>query len=305
MILKKYLSGKRKRSVGFGAVSLLLFAGLMLCGACKGKNGNAAETPPAVETPPIVEAQRLLPAIEKRNAGILVVYRHTEFGYIDSYGFDTLVFRFSVLPNGWLEGATVYEQRVDGEKEISKYGFNYVGADLVVTETSENGSRVIANIVLSPGKMELGGTVERIVSLSPEEGLLIRSVPGDYREEYSIARSGAKEGKVVISRDGAVETEGLYTFPEKGKVVYTERSVKDATGAEASTISLWLDGKGDYRFRTEGVEPVNEVYASGFKTAFSGEYGMQNLALVDLVLGRSRNMRPVLAYALSEAIKPR
>ncbi|HWP69292.1 MAG TPA: hypothetical protein VN437_08315, partial [Rectinemataceae bacterium] len=72
----------------------------------------------------------------------------------------------------------------------------------------------------------------------------------------------------------------------------------DSKGAEDLQLSLWIDDKGDDRFRTESVAPINEVYASGLKDSLGGSQGLQNLALVDLVLGKARNIRPVLAYLL-------
>jgi len=111
--------------------------------------------------------------------------------------------------------------------------------------------------------------------------------------------AGGNGKKSLISRSGIVEAEGSYTFPSRGRVVYRERRAGDSTGAEELQLSLWIDDRGDFRFRTEGVVPINEVYASGFKDSFGGDRGLLNIALVDLVLGKTKNIRPVLAYALS------
>jgi len=248
---------------------------------------------------PYPEKALELPAVEKGSQGILVVYRHTGFGFIDAKGFDTLVYRFQALPGGWLEGAIVYERRLEGEKEILRYDFNYAGDEVIVTESSEGATKEIARMKTVNGAQEIHGMAERIISRGSGGSLVVGSPSGGYVEEYMMPVEG-RGRESHISRAGTIEDKGSYGFLGKGRVVYTERSVKDTSGAEELQLSMWIDGKGDYRFRTEGVVPINEVYASGLKESLGGDNGLQNLALIDLVLGKTRNIRPVLAYALSK-----
>lgn len=247
---------------------------------------------------PHVEKALELPAIERGKEGILIAYRHTGFGFVEANGFDTLIYRFQALPGGWLEGAIVYERKLGGEKEIRRYGFSYAGDEVIVTESSEGITKEIARIKTSKDAQEIHGTAERIVSRGSGGSLVVRSLSGDYVEEYMMP-AGGKEKKSLISRSGAVEVEGNYVFPGKGMVVYGERRTGDSKGAEDLQLSLWIDDRSDDRFRTESVVPINEVYASGLKESLGGDRGLQNLALVDLVLGKTRNIRPVLAYLLS------
>jgi hypothetical protein len=293
----------------FIALSLLAISFFYSCtGKANGKAQSSTGTGGTVKVPevksagadiPYPEKALELPAIEKGNQGILVVYRHTGFGFVDAKGFDTLVYRFQALPGGWLEGAIAYERRLEGEKEILRYDFNYAGDEVIVTESSGGATKEIARMKTVNDVQEMHGTAERILSRGSGGSLVVGSPSGGYIEEYMMPVEG-KGRKSLISRSGAVEATGSYGFPDKGRVVYRERSAKDSTGAEELQISVWIDEKSDYRFRTEGVVPINEVYASGLKEFLRGDNDLKNLALIDLVLGKTRNIRPVLAYALSK-----
>jgi len=292
----------------FNAAALLLLAGVLSVGSCKGRAGGEAESAKtairessgeALERAPTVEAQLVLPAVERGKAGLLIAYRDTRFGFADSEGFDTLIYRVSLSPNGWLDGASVYERRIDGEKGRASYTFSYAGESIIVAQTREGASMEIAKVAVIPRKVEVRGTVERIVAREAGGGISFASMSGDYQERFLVPGYRKEGTKLLVSRNGVVEAEGRFDFSKKGRVVFMERNVRDLTGAEETTISLWIDENGDYRFRTEGVAPVNEVYASGLEKALSGDQGFLNLVLLDIVLGRERNIRPILAYALS------
>lgn len=296
----------------------LLFLGAILLGSC-GKGGQtpaqakkeAVPEAPALSSAidpggaPRVEQALVIPAVQKGAEGLLVVYRHSQFGYAEIYGFDTFIYRFLFLPGGWLDTVTVYERRLEGEKMKARYSFAYVGDEVIVTESSPEGAREKARVFLGPRETRLEGSQGRFVFREEQGNLFVESFGGARREKYALS-GGAGTMLCSISKVGAAEAEGRYDIPEKGRVVYVEKQLKDSSGAAATTISLWRSQEGEYRFRTEGVVPLNEVYAVGLLDAFAGEKGLQNMTLVDLVLGPEQNIRPVLAYALWEAgrLKP-
>ena len=211
----------------------LLF--VVMAVSCKGKTGAGV---------PAVEKALELPAIQRGGEGILVAYRHTGFGFAEANGFDTVIYRFTRLPGGWLDGAVVYERRLEGEKEIDRYTFSYVGDEVVVAESSEKTAKEIARIKTSREGLEIRGETERIVVRGSEGSLVVRSISGDYSEEYMMP-AGENREKSLISRSGIVEAEGNYAFPATGKTEYRERRAGDTTGAEDLQLSLWIDGKGD------------------------------------------------------------
>jgi len=297
-------------------VFLVLIAGAVLSASCgkdgprtasarEGASGTGLARASAPDAP-AAEASIVLPGIERRVGEVLIVYRHTQFGFMETHGFDTVVHRFSLLPGGWIDGAAVYERRMEGERLVANYGFSHAGDYIYVSRSSAGESAEFASIRLGAGGLELGGARQSLVSRGPDGGIRISSLTGEYLEEY---RAAGKGGGIeyAISRAGVVESTGRSEIPAQGRLVFTDRRTGDEHGAEDRTVSLWREGKDDYRFRTESVIPVNEVFASGLEEALGGEKGMQNFVLVDLVLGRERNMRPVLAYALfsgSAALKP-
>ncbi len=299
-----------KRGIGV----FLLVAGLALLVSCKGGNASVSKgggkaglaasattlSPVSDSDAPKVEAALTIPAIEKGSEGLLIVYRETRFGYVESYGADTFIYRFTFLPGGWIDGVTLNERRVDGETSVARYSFSYAGNEIQIFESAGKESTELSTVVLSPDRMELKGRGEGTVSLQSDGRLIFASSSGNHKEEYRL--TGKKEDmKCIVSQGDFVEAEGLYAVPKKGRIVYTERETQDTTGAEATTIELWVDGKNDYRFRTDGIVPINEVYISGLKDTLASDKGLQNLVLIGLVLGESRNIKPVLAYALSES----
>lgn len=302
--------GKKREKIAT-LLFLALLVPLVPTLSCTGKTGPETGTAGSVATSaivvgankaaspiPHVEAPLTLPAIEREKEGILLAYRHTQSGFLETNGFDTLIYRFLTLPGGWLSGAVVSERRLEGEKTVASYQFSYAGDAIMVSESTSEKAKDPITIVTSPGELVISGAAERILLLSDEGNLTIKSRSGEYREEYMVGPKN-KGKTVTISRSGVAESEGHYEFPGKGKVVYTERKIKDATGAEELMVSLWVDEKDDFRFSTEGIVPYNEVYTSGLKQALTGDHALINLALVDLVLGKGRNIRPVLAYAIS------
>ena len=312
----------RRGSMAFSGIGrlacllLVMTAGLALAASCTRTGGstgsgreNASGVTPA-QAPatgaPETEARIIIPGIEKRRGEVLIVYRHTQYGFMESYGFDTIVYRFFLLPGGWIDGAAVYERRMEGERLVANWEFSHAGDFVHVSRSSAGESAEFASIRLGEERLELGGARQGIVSRGSGGSIRIASVTGDYLEEYRVSGKGGGI-ESAISRAGEVETAGRSEASAKARLVFTERRTGDENGAEDRTVSLWREGKDDYRFRTESVIPVNEVFTSGLEEALGGDKGMQNFVLVDLVLGRERNMRPVLAYALfsgSASLKP-
>ncbi len=289
------------------SLTVLVLAGFV---ACTGKtkivevpaNTTVASGKPSgtLSEIPHVEAPVGMPALTKGTEGVLLAYRHTGIGFVEANGYDTLIFRFLTLPGGWLSGCVVSERRLEGEKEVGRYSFSYAGNEIMVSgQTGNEPASGLVPFSISPGKVIVGKPASRVILLDNADTLTFQSPAGDYTESFMAGSSNA-EKRIMITRAGAVESEGKFEYPEKGKIVAFIRDKKDTTGAEEVRITLFVDEKNDYRFRTEGVEPVNEVYASGLQDMLTGDHALENLALIDYVLGKGRDIRPVLAYAVSQ-----
>lgn len=308
MLFKMQRIEKREKTAAWiGLAALLLITGLA---ACSGK-AKVVEVPASTTTSaaksagipseiPHVEAPAGMPALKKGTEGVLLAYRHTGVGFMGANGYDTLIFRFVTLPGGWLSGCVVSERRLDGEKEVGRYTFSYAGNEIMVSgQTGNEPASAPVPFASSPGKVVIGKPATRIITLDEANTLTFQSPSGDYTESF-MAGSSAANKKIVITRAGVVESEGTFENPEKGKIVAVLRDKKDTTGAEEVKTTLYIDDKNEYRFRTEGVEPVNEVYASGLQEMLTGDHALENAALIDYVLGPGRNIRSVLAYAVSQ-----
>ncbi len=216
----------------------------------QGRDGREAESPKAAvqeissaisQTAPTVEAQLVLPAIEKGKAGLLVVYRDTRFDFADSNGFDTLIFRFSLSPNGWLDGASVYERRIDGERARANYNFSYAGDGVAIAQTVEGNSREIADVTAASGKIEVRGTTERIVAREPGGGISFASISGDYQERFIVPGYRTEGAKCSFPEMGLSRPKGVLIFPKKAGYSLRNESVGIRTGSGGTIISLWID----------------------------------------------------------------
>lgn len=306
MLTKIKGSGKWFRMVG---LSLIVLASIGFV-ACTAKTKvvevpvsttvTAGKSSELVSEIPHVEAPVGMPALTRGTEGVLLAYRHTGIGFMDANGYDTLIFRFLTLPEGWLSGCVVSERRLDQEKEVGRYSFSYAGNEIVVSgQTGNEPTPGPVSFSTSSGKVVVGKPASLVILLDAADTLTFQSPAGDYAESFVVGSSNT-EKKIMIIRSGTIESEGKFEYPEEGKIVAIIRDKKDTTGAEEVKTTLYIDEKNDYRFRTEGVEPINEVYASGLHDVLTGDHALENLALIDYVLGKGRDIRPVLAYAISQ-----
>lgn len=251
------------------------------------KKASAAEAVPHVEDPVV------LPGIKSGANEITIVYKDTRFGILENQGVDTKIYRFQLLPGEWISGAAVYERQLAGETPVASYTFSRAGNETLVSRTNSGGATMPASLTVEQRKIVIGGDAERALSFSKDGSFKISAGDNDYVEEY---RRGDKplSGTMTVLRRGDKEKEGIWSAAQGAKYVFAEQ------GSEARTISLWIDDKNDEsRFRTEGVESINEVYAKGLAACFRGEHGLENFALIDYVLGGKENdIRPVLTLWL-------
>ncbi|MGB4572337.1 MAG: hypothetical protein WBH97_05900 [Rectinemataceae bacterium] len=294
------------RVMGVGAV----FSIVLALGACTEKKQSSdmpTEPGSAVVSEqssggPHPEGRIIVPAVTRGKEEILLVYKHTEHGYLESNGFDTLVFRFSSLPGGWLTGAIVSGRMLDGERDLAAFHFSRAADEIYVTEDSyydEEPASADPSVTIVPdgsGLVIKGRDFSRTLSLPGDGSLNVVSASGTVTERWVGMRDAPDSGS-TISRSGEVTAKGIFSFPAASQAKYVERKTGDTEGAEDLTCSMWFDKEGSWRFRIEAVEPVCEGYASGLAEALSGGKALENLALIEAVLGMDASIRPVLALA--------
>lgn len=270
-------------------LSLWCFLGV----SCADKENRMAGEKGTSETVPHVEDPVVLPGIKGGANEITIAYKDTRFGILENQGVDTTIYRFQLLPGGWISGATVYERQLAGEMPVVSYTFSRAGNETLVSLTNSGGAIMPATFAAEQQKVIIKGAAEREFSFSKEGFFRISSGDNEYVEEY---RRGDKPrtGTMTVLRRGDKEKEGVWSVVHGTEYVFAEQ------GSEARTVSLWLDGKNDEsRFRTEGIESINEVYARGLAAGLRSEHGLENFAIIDYVLGGKENdIRPVLALWL-------
>ncbi|HPB07208.1 MAG TPA: hypothetical protein PK905_01960 [Rectinema sp.] len=254
-------------------------------------------TQKAIGTPgPHPEAGANLPEIKKQNENILIVYKHTGPGYMEAYGFDTYIFRLLTDGSGQIVGGTSYQRTLGGEKEFAQYNASVSGDTISLAASSAEKKPWSYTIKTKGNRIEISGAHNVVVTL--DKSLVFSSPDGTYKEIYSSDPSEERLPSEIRKADAILE-KGFWAYPEKGKAVYNQTKPEDTENIEGFQITLWYQDKGDYRFATEGPEPLNEVYASGLAEALAGDHGLINAVMLDLMLGESSYMRPIYAFGIS------
>lgn len=245
---------------------------------------------------PHPEAASTMPAVERKNESILLVYKHTEFGYVDSYGFDTYVFRLLADPAGQISGGIVYHRTSDGEVEAIHYNVIRSGSTITLAASEADKKSWSATLDLKDSSIDVSGQKKLFAKL--DKTLVFASPDGSYSESYSVDQA-APEMPSEIKKGSSILEKGKWTFPEPNRAVYIQTKPEDTANTEGFQISLWREENGDLRFRTEGPAPINEVYVSGLSPVLASDHALANAVLLDLMLGESRYLRPIYAYVIS------
>lgn len=248
---------------------------------------------PSFDAAPHVENPIVLPEIVAGTNEVLIVYKDTRFGILESQGYDTIIYRFHLLPGGWLDGAMVYKRDLTGEVPIARYDFSRAGEEILVSKSTADKGAVQATFDVEPEKIAIHGDVTRVIALNSKNTLQISPGDDSYAEEY---RRGNQQfsGTLTIKRNGNTERDAKWASKSGTQFQLKEQA------EDGFTVELWLDpAKDEARFRTDNMEGINEVYAKRLASCLESEHGLENFALIDYVLGGSiNNIRPAMAFLL-------
>lgn len=245
---------------------------------------------------PHPEAAIEVPEVSRQGENVLLVYRHTGFGYAEAYGFDTLIFRLLTDGSGQITGGTVAQRTIGGEHESIHFNTSVSGDVISLTAALPDEKSWSDTLKMKGNRIDVSGAHKMTVTL--DGALVFSSLDGNYSESFS-TDSSRKDLPSVTKKGNSVLEKGLWSYPEKGKAVYAQTKPEDEENTEGLQVSLWYVDKGEYRFATEGPEPINEVYAAGFADVLTGEHALVNAVLLDLMLGESMYLRPVYAFGIS------
>lgn len=244
---------------------------------------------------PEPEAAIVMPKLNRRNEVIFIVHRQGGNGSLQANGYDTLVYSFNGSATGSLTEAIVSERRLGGLAPSRVFSFARSGEEILITMASEGMSAEYAVAKAGATGIEVRGEGwTRSYAKSPKGVISLQSIAAG----QTVAEEWKSTGKEAYRRsegDSAIVAGG-YSLPDKGMLVYTERPKDGVPGAQDTVTSLWVE-KDETRFRTAGG-PVaaREVYASGLGAALTNDCALENMALVDTVLGQEHGMMPVMVW---------
>jgi hypothetical protein len=173
---------------------------------------QAASQPKTSESgAPHPEAATKMPAIERKNESILLVYKHTGFGYVESYGFDTYVFRLLADPSGQISGGIVYQRTSDGEVEAIHYNVTRSSDEITLAASGADKKSWSATLKLKDSSIDVSG--QQKLSAKLDKALVFASTDGNYSESYSIDQAAPEMPSEIKKGDSTLE-KGKWTFPK-------------------------------------------------------------------------------------------
>lgn len=239
-----------------------------------------------------------------------IVIRPTGFDIASQAGWESRLYRFAKGSDGRLVSAEVTERGTAGTQLVARYAFEANGGEGIAIRggkaDSGSGGRMplVASLRTAAQQARLSGSMERIVAIGEGGALEFSSPePGQYRERYeSTGGAGA-----IALREGAELWKGVYLLDQGASEAVRGRYVQRPSGEDeglpmgmgaADIVTGFMkDAEGTLMFRTEGPEPFQEGVIAGLswlhpagKTVL-----LENIALVDYVLGPNNGLRPLLA----------
>jgi hypothetical protein len=248
---------------------------------------------------------------------ISLVVRPTQFDFAAQAGWETLLYRFMKGPVGRIVSAEVYERGSGSTRIRASYSFDGSGDSGIAIRRGTPVAGIDAEMPIlsrlrsTGSQARLSGSMERIIA-SGEEGVLEFSSPepGQYRERYdpisgagSMAeREGTElwKGRYFLDQGTPAELRGRYILRPAGE----DQGLPMGMGAADTVTGFAKDADGMWIWRTEGPEPIQEGIIVGLQRALDASMTvrLENIALMDFVLGPNNGLRPLLALASGAAM---
>jgi len=250
----------------------------------------AAEAPLLVV--PQVGDRIVIPAVELAGADFLVAYRHGHHAYVATNGYDTDVIRFwDQRPDGALRDARIARRMMDGEYDVDIIGIARASGEArIVSDRSTLGWSECVLSFAGGTLVAKGKDFSFSYSASAGKGLRIERRFGErvYVEEWG------RDGSSAISDSAGGGSKGCFEGPWPRPDRYVERPDSDPSG-ESDTVYSFFDVEGGIKFRAESAEPLGECLVAGLGRSRPEGISLEDLALMDLVLGLDRRITPLLA----------
>ena len=289
--------------------------------AVEARSGNGAGT---VEGGGLEDLISLLASdISIKENEISIIIRPTQFDFADHNGWESRVWKFAAASDGRLSSAEMFERGPGGTKSVASYRFESSGKNEIAVlggkeSTDEGiGMPAIARLRSAEGFVRLSGSVERLIAFG-KKGALDFSAPdpGQYSESYETVpdsdlaeRREIRGGSASALREGKELWAGRYLLDESSAESLRGRFVQRPAGEDEGMLmgmgaadvvtTFRKSADGMWIFRTEGPEPVQEGILIDLQKAMDvvEQIRMENIALIDFVLGPNNGLRPLLALA--------
>lgn len=286
------------------------------CGAGAPAKGGAGN-PPA--TPGNAAARSAVPGVEGGSAAagnsdggtdpilgldlgtsdVLVAWKVDHPGFLEANGWDTTTWRARLGVDGRIVSIEEAELRDGAEKTMRSYSIVSEPEGLAIRHATSGGEPA--------GFRRLARAPDSSLVLTGGDGptLYRRGASGALDKEWSLGKTKVTErwdpagtGSSTIRWDGKPNSSGGFGSAGSSPF-YVERRAEDSEGMDELG---WTASPGTGKcYSIAAAEPIALFRALGLERAIAGRALLENLAIIEAVLGLDRRMTPLLARLSFEA----
>jgi hypothetical protein len=262
---------------------------------------------PATTVTEISEAERLarlapdlvkpfvdeLVPLKRGSDAALLAWREDHPGFLETQGYETMVWRLRRGSDGLIRSATAFELRGGTEYPVTAFQIRELeGTWLSIHETRDGIDSELARLSRTPeGSVDVTYGATRLTYARSRDGSIVSNLSrGDYTRREEWAAGTGTSRRVERGLDAAA---GAFVDTLAGQV-WSERSVEDSQGIGELVWDLQPSGEA-FKAVISSVEPIATYLDDGLSSLIQGRELLINLAITERLLGEGRRISPRLA----------